>query len=80
MGGMIDTPDDTYAQKDMVLQWSPASMTFADISDRIGPVMDVSAIGRGVAVGDYDNDGAVDVLVSNNNVPADQVFIARHPG
>ena len=32
--------------------------------------MDAAYTSRGVAVGDYDNDGAVDVLLSNNNGPA----------
>lgn len=32
--------------------------------------MDAVYTSRGVAVGDYDNDGAVDVLVSNSNGPA----------
>jgi hypothetical protein len=32
--------------------------------------MDAAYTSRGVAVGDYDNDGAVDVLISNNDGPA----------
>ena len=70
VGGETHASDDSYSQKDMVLQWSQSSMTFTDISDRIGPAMDAAYTSRGVAVGDYDNDGAVDVLVSNNDGPA----------
>ena len=69
MGGEIHAPDNSYAQQDMVLQWSRSTMTFTDISDQIGPVMDAAHTSRGVAVGDYDNDGAVDVLISNNDGP-----------
>lgn len=69
-GGEILAADNSYGQKDMVLEWSESSMTFADISGRVGPAMDVAYTSRGVAVGDYDNDGAVDVLVSSNDGPA----------
>jgi hypothetical protein len=70
MGGETHASVDSYAQKDMVLHWSQSSLTFAEISDRIGPAMEAAHTSRGVAVGDYDNDGAVDVLVSSNDGPA----------
>ena len=72
-GGEIDALDDTYAQSDMVLQWSREAMAFHDVTTQIGVAMENAHTGRGVAIGDYDNDGAVDVLVSNNNGPA-QLF------
>ena len=34
-----------------------------------GRVFDLSEVGRGLAVGDLDNDGGIDVVVSNNNGP-----------
>ena len=37
-----------------------------DVSDTAGPVFKKSFPARGLAVGDYDNNGAVDVLVANN--------------
>ena len=37
-----------------------------DVSDQAGPAFHKPFPARGVAVGDYDNDGAVDVLVCNN--------------
>jgi len=43
---------------------------YDDISSQLGEVMAVSKVSRGVAVGDVDNDGDLDVLVSNNNGPA----------
>jgi hypothetical protein len=40
---------------------------FADVSGQAGAVFALSTVGRGAAFGDIDNDGDVDVLVSNNN-------------
>ena len=70
LGGETNAANNSYAQENIVLQWSQSSQAFADISDQIGPAMDVANTSRGVAVGDYDNDGAMDVLVSNNDGPA----------
>ena len=43
---------------------------FADVTDEAGGVFELSEVGRGVAFGDVDNDGDVDVLLTNNNGPA----------
>ncbi len=43
---------------------------FEDISGRAGEVFTLSEVSRGAAFGDVDNDGDVDVLVTNNNGPA----------
>jgi enediyne biosynthesis protein E4 len=42
---------------------------FVDISDTSGPAMRLPSVARGVAVGDLDNDGAMDLVVSNSNGP-----------
>jgi len=41
--------------------------SFQDVSARSGPVFAMPMSSRGLAIGDFDNDGAVDVLVSVNN-------------
>ena len=38
-----------------------------NVSSESGPVFAAATAGRGLAIGDLDNDGAVDVLISNNN-------------
>ncbi|MBI2505053.1 MAG: CRTAC1 family protein [Candidatus Latescibacteria bacterium] len=59
----------TYAQKNQLLRndggW------FADISASSGPAFEIARVSRGAAFGDYDDDGDVDILVTNNNGPAE---------
>ena len=43
---------------------------FRDVSPDGGPFFDQLLVGRGVAFGDLDNDGDVDVVVTTNNGPA----------
>jgi enediyne biosynthesis protein E4 len=40
---------------------------FEDVSAKAGSAFALSEVGRGLAVGDLDNDGAVDFAVANNN-------------
>jgi hypothetical protein len=42
---------------------------FRDVTSQAGPVFQKPFSARGLAVGDYDNDGRVDVLISNNGQP-----------
>jgi hypothetical protein len=39
---------------------------FQNVSDQLGPDFQTACVSRGVAVGDFDNDGDLDILVNNN--------------
>jgi hypothetical protein len=53
--------------------------TFTDISDRGGPGIAERHAARGVAFGDYDNDGSVEVLINNQNESPSLLKSARKP-
>ena len=42
---------------------------FRDVTAAAGPVFFLSEVSRGAAFGDINNDGAVDIVVTNNNGP-----------
>jgi hypothetical protein len=44
--------------------------SFEDVSGRAGPAFRIAAVGRGVAVGDVDNDGDSDLVRFDSNGPA----------
>jgi enediyne biosynthesis protein E4 len=58
-----------YGQRNLVFHNEGADRKFRDMSDIAGPAFQLNDVGRGAAFGDIDNDGAVDVLVTNNNGP-----------
>jgi enediyne biosynthesis protein E4 len=57
-----------YAQKSQLFHNDGKRLR--DVSRAAGPVFRVPAISRGAAFGDIDNDGALDIVVTNNNGPA----------
>jgi hypothetical protein len=48
---------------------------FSDVSKQSGKVFEESWVGRGMALGDIDNDGRVDVVIGTNDGP---VYILRN--
>jgi hypothetical protein len=58
-----------YAQKNLLLHNEGKDRKFQETSQFAGPAFQRADVGRGAAFGDVDNDGAVDILVTNNNGP-----------
>jgi len=60
--------DTTYAQKSLLLE-NTGKGKFIDATGRAGPGFAVARVSRGLAAGDYDNDGDLDLLISNLDAP-----------
>ncbi len=67
--GAAPDPQQPKAEYDQLFRWDRTASKFSDVSDRAGPVMKHAAVSRGVAAGDFDNDGDPDLLVSVSNGP-----------
>ena len=57
-------PDHAYPQPNQVL-CNQRGTRFVDVSARLGPALAAAAVSRGSATADYDNDGDLDLLVTN---------------
>jgi hypothetical protein len=54
-----------YAEPKLMFRNAGAGM-FENVSDQLGPDFLLPRVSRGAAIGDFDNDGALDILVNNN--------------
>ena len=57
-------PNLTYAQTDLF--YENQAKVFLDVSAKSGAPFGIPAVGRGAAVADYDNDGDLDIALSNS--------------
>ena len=72
-GHIIDNIEDThdiltYRQRDQIFR-NQQDGTFQEVSSNAGNYFQSTAVSRGALFGDYDNDGDVDILVTQSNGP-----------
>ena len=58
----------SYAQQNQLFR-NLGDGTFAEVTDKAGPGMQVERVSHGSAFGDYDNDGDGDIFVSDSDAP-----------
>ncbi len=59
-----------YGQRNLLVRNLGKEEGFEDITDAAGPALEPVEVSRAAAFGDVNNDGGVDILVTNNNGPA----------
>jgi len=64
---LIDQTSSTVKWKEPLLLFHHEGKVFRNVSGESGPVFGQSFPARGLALGDFNNDGGVDVLISNND-------------
>jgi len=72
----VVTPQETqhndpwpYRQTNQLFHNQRDGRKFVEVTDQAGPALKLRGVGRGAAFGDLDDDGKIDVVVSNNNGP-----------
>ena len=58
-----------FGQPNLLFHNEGAGKKFRDVTAAADPALAISEVSRGAAFGDIDNDGAVDIVIANNNGP-----------
>jgi enediyne biosynthesis protein E4 len=58
-----------FNQNNQLFHNEGAGKKFREVTGIAGPALAISEVSRGAAFGDIDNDGAIDIVVANNNGP-----------
>jgi hypothetical protein len=64
---LIEKIYDNVKYREPLLLFRNSGNGLKNVSSESGPVFSRPTSARGLAIGDFDNDGAIDVLISNNN-------------
>jgi hypothetical protein len=74
---IIDSMQDNatpYAQKNQLFHNEGPGKGFRQVTDVAGPLLQMIEVSRGAAFGDIDNDGNMDIVVTNEDAPA-RIFL-----
>ncbi len=63
----IEVHSTSVTYRELLLLFHNNGKTLENVSASAGPIFHEPLAARGLAIGDFDNDGAVDVLISTNN-------------
>ena len=82
LGGASPARGSRYAQRKQLFHNEGYGRRFRDVSPEAGSVFQIAEVSRAAAFGDIDNDGAIDIVVANNNGPVrllrNQIGQRRH--
>ncbi|HEY6341234.1 MAG TPA: CRTAC1 family protein [Bryobacteraceae bacterium] len=59
-----------YRERNLLLRNLGKDRGFEDITASVGPALQLQNVGRAAVFGDVNNDGGIDILITNNNGPA----------
>lgn len=68
-GHVTDASPNSPLEQQPLLFENAAGKAFTNVASQAGPYMASKHVGRGLALADYDGDGAVDAAISHNNAP-----------